>query len=52
LLHPEVGAADRRHAGAFPQTGEPEEVLEQMPVRADAKEPLAHCFKGSHLLDC
>jgi hypothetical protein len=22
-----------------------------MPVHADAEEPLAHCLKGSHLLD-
>jgi hypothetical protein len=51
LLHPEVGAADRRRAGAVPQAGEPEKVLEQMPVRANAKKPLAHRFKSSHLLD-
>jgi hypothetical protein len=46
-----VGAANRHRAGAFPEKGEPEEVLEQMPVRADAKKPFAHHFKGGHLLD-
>jgi hypothetical protein len=51
LLRPKVGAADRRCTGAVPQAGEPEEVLEQMPVHTDAKEPLAHRFKSSHLLD-
>jgi hypothetical protein len=51
LLHPEVGAADRRRAGAVPQAGEPEEVLEQVLVHANAKETLAHRFKSSHLLD-
>jgi hypothetical protein len=40
LLHPEVGAADRRRAGAVPQAGEPEEVLEQVPVCTNAKEPV------------
>jgi hypothetical protein len=29
LLRPEIGAADRRRAGAIPQVGEPEEVLER-----------------------
>jgi hypothetical protein len=51
LLRPEVDAVDRRRAGAVPQAGEPEEVLEQVLVCADAKEPLAHRFKRSHLLD-
>jgi hypothetical protein len=51
LLHPKVGAANRRHAGSLPQAGEPEEVPKQMPVRTDVEEPLAHCLKGSHLLD-
>jgi hypothetical protein len=39
-----VGAADSCRAGAVPQAGEPEELLEQMLVCADAKEPLAHRF--------
>jgi hypothetical protein len=51
LLHPKVRAANCRRAGSLPQPGEPEEVLEQMLVRTDAKEPLAHCLKGNHLLD-
>jgi hypothetical protein len=51
LLHSKVGAANRRRAGSFPQAGEPEEVPEQMPVRTNAKEPLAHCLEGDHLLD-
>jgi hypothetical protein len=37
--------------GAVPQAGEPEEILEQVLVRANAKEPIAHHFKSSHLLD-
>jgi hypothetical protein len=51
LLHPKVGAANRRLAGFLPQASEPEEVPEQMSVRTDAKESLAYCLEGSHLLD-
>jgi hypothetical protein len=51
LLRPENGAADRRRMRAIPQAGEPEEVLEQVPVGADAEVPLAHRFEGGHLLD-
>jgi hypothetical protein len=51
LLHPKVGAPNRRRAGSLPQVGEPEEVPEQMLVRTDAEEPLAHCLEGSYLLD-
>jgi hypothetical protein len=51
LLCPEIGAADRRRAGAIPQAGEPEEVLEQVPVGVDAEVPLSHRFEGGHLLD-
>jgi hypothetical protein len=41
----------RRRAGAIPQAGEPEEVLEEVPMGTDAEVPLAHCFERSHLLD-
>jgi hypothetical protein len=51
LLRQKVGASDRRRVGAVAQAGEPEEVLEQMPLCADAKEPLAHRFKSNHMLD-
>jgi hypothetical protein len=51
LLRSKIGAVDRHCAGAVPQAGEPEEVLEQVLVGTDAKVPLAHCFKGGHLLD-
>jgi hypothetical protein len=46
----EISAADRHGTGAIPQAGEPEEVLEQGPVGADAKVPLAHRFECGHLL--
>jgi hypothetical protein len=51
LLHPKVGATNRRRAGSLLQAGEPKEVPEQMPVCTNAVEPLARCLKGSHLLD-
>jgi hypothetical protein len=51
LLPPEIGAADRCRVGAIPQAGEPEEVLEEVPMGADAEVPLAHRFECSHLLD-
>jgi hypothetical protein len=33
------------------QVGEPEEVLEEVPMGADTEVPLAHHFERSHLLD-
>jgi pyridoxal biosynthesis lyase PdxS len=51
LLRPEIGTADCRRAGAISQASEPEEILEEVPVRADAEVPLAHRFEHGHLLD-
>jgi hypothetical protein len=51
LLHSKVGAANLRLAGFLPQASEPEEVPKQMSVCTDAKESLAYCLEGSHLLD-
>jgi hypothetical protein len=51
LLHPEIGAADRRRSGAILQAGEPEEVLEEVPMGADSEVPLAHRLERRHLLD-
>jgi hypothetical protein len=51
LLRLKIGAADCRHAGAVPQAGEPEEVLEHVLLSANAEVPLAHRFEGGHLLD-
>jgi hypothetical protein len=51
LLHPEVGAADRRRSGAILQAGETEEVPEKVPVGTDSEVPLTHCLESSHLLD-
>jgi hypothetical protein len=51
LLHPEIGAADRCRSGAILQAGEPEEVLEEVPMGTDSEVPLAHCFERHHLLD-
>jgi hypothetical protein len=51
LLHAEIGAADCRRTGAVPQVGEPEEILEEVLVGADAEVPLAHHFERNHLLD-
>jgi hypothetical protein len=51
LLHPEISTADRRRTGAIPQAGEPEEILGQRLVGADAKVPLANRFKCGPLLE-
>jgi hypothetical protein len=51
LLRLKVGVADRRRAGAVPQAGEPEEILEQVPVGTNAEVPLVHRSEHSHLLD-
>jgi hypothetical protein len=51
LLHPKIGASNHCRAESLPQAGEPEEVPEQMPVRTDTEEPLAHCLEGCHMLD-
>jgi hypothetical protein len=51
LLHPEIGAADRRRAGALLLAGEPEEVLEEVPMGTNAEVPLAHRLQRSHLLE-
>jgi hypothetical protein len=39
LLRLEIGATDHRRVGAIPQAGEHEELLEQVPVGADARYP-------------
>jgi hypothetical protein len=51
LLHPQVGAADRRRVGAILQVGEPEEVPEKVPVGTGSEVPLAHRLERSYLLD-
>jgi hypothetical protein len=51
LLHVEISTANGLRAGAVPQAGEPEEILEEVPVGADAEVPFAHRFECSHLLD-
>jgi hypothetical protein len=40
LLHPEIGAANRRRAGAILQAGEPKEILEEVPMGTDSEVPL------------
>jgi hypothetical protein len=51
LLHPEVGAADRRRPGTVIQARKLEEILEKVPVGTDSQVPLAHCLEHRHLLD-
>jgi hypothetical protein len=41
----------RHRAGAILPTGEPEEVLEEVPMGTDSEVPLAHRLERSHLLD-